>query len=106
MLVLGTSEMSTPESMTPKKLLVETGLVDDQGVNCLVDVVEHEGGGLVDELVVVVGRKWSRIVKEVEGKKSKILFFFSLWQDVSSCWLGLSSPGALLPATHPLLQIL
>ena len=55
MLVLGTSEMSTPESMTPKKLLVETGLVDDQGVNCLVDVVEHEGGGLVDELVV--GRK-------------------------------------------------
>ena len=72
------------------------------------DVVEHEDGGLVDELelVVVVGRKWSRIVKEVEGKKSKILFFFSLWQDVSSCWLGLSSPGALLPATHPLLQIL
>jgi len=104
--VLGTSEISTPESLLSKKLLVETNLVDDQGVDGLVDVVEHEDGGLVDELVVVVGRKWSRIVKEVDGKRSKILFFFSLWQDVSSCWLGLSSPGALLPATHPLLQIL
>ena len=39
-LVLGTTEISTPESLLSKKLLVETNLVDDQGVDGLVDVVD------------------------------------------------------------------
>ena len=47
-LMLGTPELFTPESLTSMKLLEETLLVDDHGVDGLVD------GGLVVEHVVVV----------------------------------------------------
>ena len=45
-LVLGTPELFTPESLKSMKLLEETVLVDDHGVDGLVD------GGLVVEQVV------------------------------------------------------
>ena len=91
-LVLVTPEMVTPETLKAMNLLVETGIVDDHVVDGgLVD--EHVVDGLVDDHEVVAD--WQEVVAdrpESLGKKGRTLLYFSLWQGVCSCWLGLLSP--------------
>ena len=60
-LVLVTPEMVTPETLKSMNLLVETGLVDDHGVDGLVDdglVVEHVVVVLVEDHEVAACGKW------------------------------------------------
>jgi hypothetical protein len=84
--------MVTPETLKPMNLLVEAGIVDDHVVDGgLVD--EHVVYGLVDDHEVFAD--WQEVVadrQESLGKKGRTLLFFSLWQEVCSCWLGLLSP--------------
>ena len=88
--MLGTLEIFTPESLQPMKLLVETGLVDDHGVDGLLDVVKHVDGDVVDERVVVVLVENPEVVTNLqevvedrqESCRKKV-------ENLSSCWLGL-----------------
>jgi hypothetical protein len=83
MLVLG-----TPESLKLMKLLEETVLVNDHGVDGLVDdglVVEHVVVVLVDDHEVVA--EGHKVVAEVEEKSAKIVFHFVMARRV--CLLAL-----------------
>ena len=74
------------------KLLEENVLVDDHGVDGLVDgghVVEHVVVVLVEDHEVVA--EDHEVVAKVE-EKARRLFFFSLWQDV--CVVGVTVSAA------------
>ena len=83
----------TPESL--KRVELEA-IVEVVGVKIVVDdglVVEHVVVVLAEDHEVVTD--WQEVVadrQESLGKKGRTLLFFSLWQGVCSCWLGLLSP--------------